>query len=89
MLLQVIDQVVRTCPIDCRRPLYNNIVLSVSALLTILGIINIIDLRWAKYGSRLLLQHEVRLYALCHQHQHALAGAFCFLSGKIFLLYEQ
>ncbi len=30
--LQVIDQVVRTCPIDCRRPLYNNIVLSVSHL---------------------------------------------------------
>lgn len=27
-LPQVIDQVVRTCPIDCRRPLYNNIVLS-------------------------------------------------------------
>ncbi len=33
VLLQVIDQVVRTCPIDCRRPLYNNIVLSVSHLL--------------------------------------------------------
>ena len=30
---QVIDEVVRTCPIDCRRPLYNNIVLSVSRLL--------------------------------------------------------
>ena len=30
LLPQVIDQVVRTCPIDCRRPLYNNIVLSVS-----------------------------------------------------------
>lgn len=28
--LQVIDQVVQTCPIDCRRALYGNVVLSVS-----------------------------------------------------------
>ena len=30
MVLQAIDEVVRMCPIDCRRPLYSNVVLSVS-----------------------------------------------------------
>ena len=33
--LQVIDQVVQTCPIDCRRALYGNVVLSVSLSLIV------------------------------------------------------
>lgn len=32
--LQVIDQCIQTCPLDCRRPLYGNIVLSVSPEVT-------------------------------------------------------